>query len=393
MKRILALLLILSLLAGCTPQSNETTTASGTHPTLSTSPETEVQFTGIDDPNLHIYLRDLVYTELVDNLDSEDYFVDNVDVVYISKEYYEEAIYNAKENIYFGYTLSSLYEQFQGTRYVFGLDDNGQIIVKEFERYDDSFDQALRNVAIGVGVILVCATVSVVAGAVGAPAVSVIFAASAKTAATKVLTGSIVTGLTNGLIEGIETGDLGKAFEAAFISGSQGFKWAAIGGALSGGLSEFNALRGATLNGLTMNEAARIQQESGYPLSIIKQFHSVEEYTTFQQAGLQSGMVGDRLALVRSDIDLTNVVDEYGRTNQARLEIGLNPIDASGNPFEWHHIGQSNNGTLALLSQAEHNAGALHGFKTVSEIDRVGFDAYRKTLNRSLLDWLTGKVE
>ena len=103
---------------------------------------------------------------------------------------------------------------------------------------------------------------------------------------------------------------------------------------------------------------------------------------------LKAEVLGGNISLVRSDIDLYNVVDEYGRNNVARMSKGLNPIDANGKTFQWHHIGQENDATLALLTATEHDAGALHGFKIASEIDRVAFDAYKKTLNKALLNWL-----
>jgi len=45
-----------------------------------------------------------------------------------------------------------------------------------------------------------------------------------------------------------------------------------------------------------------------------------------------------------------------------------------------------------LLTGVEHDAGALHGFKIISEIDRAAFDAYKKTLNKSMLNWLLSTV-
>lgn len=398
MKRLIALLLILALLTGCTPKSNDAPTSTTITTTANTVTEPIItanvvpNFTGLSDTTLHTYLEDMVYTELVTGLNNENYFVENVAVTYISKEYLEEIAYNSKENIYFGYSLSSLNEQFQGTRYIFSLGDNGETIVKEFEEYDDTFDQVLRNVAIGTGVILLCVTVSVVSGGAGAPAVAMIFAASAKTGAIAALSTGVVSGLAEGIVTGIETGDFDKTLKVAALAGSEGFKWGAIGGSISGGIGEAIALKGATLNGLTMNEAALIQNESGYPLSIIKQFHSFDEYTVFKQAGLHAEILGGDLTLIRSNIDLYDVVDEYGRNNFARLENGLNPIDNSGKPFEWHHIGQKNDATLALLTATEHDAGVLHGFNTISEINRSGFDAYKKTLNKNLLNWLLGNV-
>lgn len=387
MKRLLSLILVCALLVGCSPVpgiNNET-------PTPSTQVDfvpDEVTFTSLADANLLTYLENTVYYELVSELDSEKYFVENVSAVYISKEYLEEIAYNTQENIFFGYSLAELDAYFQDTRYIFTLGENGDTVVQAFEAYDDTYDQVLKNVAIGTGVILLCVTVSVVSGGVGAPAVSMIFAASAKTGAIMGLSSGLFSGVAAGVVTGIETKDFDEAMKAAALAGSESFKWGAITGAISGGASEVIALKGATLNGLSMNEAAMIQKESGYPLSIIKQFHSVDEYNVFKQAGLKAEMLANNLALVRSDIDLYNVVDEYGRNNFTRLSQGLNPIDSTGKTFQWHHIGQNNDATLALLTATEHDAGSLHGFKVVSEIDRVAFDKYKKTLNKDLLNWL-----
>lgn len=55
------------------------------------------------------------------DLDSSDYFVENVQAVYISQEYLDELAFNSQENVYFGYTLSELNAQFQGEKYIFTL--------------------------------------------------------------------------------------------------------------------------------------------------------------------------------------------------------------------------------------------------------------------------------
>lgn len=322
-------------------------------------------------------------------MDSEDYFVEYVDAVYYPKEYIEALASNTQPNVYFGYTAAELNEHFQGTKYVFTLGENGQTVVVPMETVSDEvYVKAMEDVIIGSGVILVCVTVSIVASP-AAPAVSMIFAASATTGTTFALESGTISFFAAAIAKGYETESLEQAFKAGVEAGGEGFKWGAIIGSAVGGGKEAIALKGATVNGLTMNEVARIQQESGYPLSIIKQFHTVEEYTVFKNAGLQAEMIGGKLTLVRPDIDLYNVLDEYGQNNYARLTQGLNPIDATGKPFEWHHIGQNNNATLALLTSTEHDAGALHGFKVVSEIDRKAFNTYKKeVLNKALLRWL-----
>ena len=340
--------------------------------------EAAESFQSLNNQELLRYVQDTVYTDLVKELDSSEYFVENVEAIYISKEYIEELEYNSKENVFFGYTLSELDEQFQGTRYVFTLGEDGTTTVVPFENYDDTYDQVLKNVAIGTGVILVCVTVSVLTGG-AAPAVSMIFAASAKTGTAFALSSGVISGVSSAVVTGIQTKDFDAALKAGAKSGSEAFKWGAISGALVGGAGEAVALHGATLNGLTMNEAALIQKESGYPLDVIKQFSSMDQYKICKDAGLTSRMVSGKTALVRN-INL-NQIDEMGRTNLQRMMEGLAPLDPSGIPYELHHIGQKAESTLAILTQAEHRLGENHKiwhiFGEASKIDRAAFDKQR----------------
>lgn len=340
-------------------------------------------FTSLNDQNLMRYVEDSVYVDLVNQLDSEDYFIENVEAVYISKEYIEELAYNSQENIYFGYKLSELDEAFNGEKYIFTLGENGQTDVVPFEEYDDTFDQVIRNVAIGSGVILLCVTVSVVSAGAGAPAVSMIFAASAKSATTFALSSGVISGVSAGIVEGIETKDFDKAIKAAALKGSEGFMWGACTGAITGGVSEAIALKGATLNGLTMNEAATIQKESKYPLDVIKQFSSVEQYEICKDAGLTAEMVSGKTALIRN-IDLDFVDEATGLTNLQLMQQGKAAIDPiSGLPYELHHIGQKTDSTLAILTKAEHmqngNNKIWHEFGKASEAHAPGntWDAQR----------------
>ena len=347
------------------------------------------EFEDLNDEELLKLVEDELYLGLVNTLDSDQYFVQNVSSVFISKEYIEELEYNSKSNIFFGYTLAELDAEFQGTRYVFTLGDEGDTIVVPFENYDDSYKQVLKNVAIGSGVILVCVTVSVVSGGLGAPAVSMIFAASAKTGTIMALSSGALSAVAAGIVTGLQTGDMEEAKKAALLTGSESFKWGAISGAIAGGLAETAALHSATLNGLTMNEAAAIQKESGFPLEVIKQIHNTEEYEALRAANLKATVVNGKMALVRSDIDL-NLVDEFGRTNIMRMQKGLSPLDANGVSYELHHVGQNSEGALAILTQAEHDNCALHGFKSISEIDRHAFAKQRsefwKTMAKLLVE-------
>lgn len=319
--------------------------------------EFEPKYSKLNDPELLRYIEDNMYAELVSELDSDEYFVQNVSASYLSKEYIEELEYNSKENIFFGYTLSELDAEFQGTRYVFTLGEDGETTVKPFEAYDDTYEKVLKNVAIGTGVILVCVTVSVVTAGAGAPAVSMIFAASAKTGTIMALSSGAMGGTAAGIVTGVKTKDFNQAMKAAALAGSEGFKMGAISGAIAGGASEAVALKGATLNGLSMNDAA-IMQKEGYPLDVIKEFSSMDQFNVCKQAGLKPEMINGKTALLRK-IDLTQV-DEHGLTNLERINKGLSPLDPNGIAYELHHVGQNVDSTLAILTEQEHRLGDMY---------------------------------
>lgn len=353
----LSILIITSILCGCgTKNENAISTADSV---ISYKPDTTVDsFETLSDPRLPGYMESVVYSEILNNIDSEKYVIEDVQAIYLSKELIEESIYNSKSNVYFGYTLDELNEYFSGKKYVFTLGDNGETTVKEFENYDDTYDKMLQNVAIGSGVILVCVVLTVVTEGAGAPAAAAIFATSAKTGAIAAASGALIGGTASGIMTGIETNDFRESLKAAALGGSEGYKWGAITGAVSGGMSEFVALHGATANGLTMNQVAQIQKETKYPLDVIKNLNSMEQYNILKEGGLTSYMINGKTALIR-DIDL-NFVDEMGRTNLARMQQGLAPLDPTGVPYELHHVGQKTNSTLAILTKAEHRLGDNH---------------------------------
>ena len=339
----------------------------------------------LSDENLQQYLRDRIYTEAIEEFDSDEYCVENVQTIYYSKEYIEQLAYNSQENLYFGFTQAELDSQFQGKKYVFTLDENtGETTVVEVESYEDhSTEEILNNVAIGTGVILVCVTVSVATGGT-APAVSMIFALGAKTGTAMALSGGAIGGLSAGLVKGYQTGSFSDAMNVAALGASDGFKWGAIVGALSGGATEAWGLHKATANRLKMNEAAAIQRESKYPLDLISQFKSKAEYEIYRDAGLRTQMVNGKLALVR-DIDLnykSSLPDGTEVTNLQRMQKGYAPLDpATGKAYQLHHINQDPNGTLAILKEAEHqgNSSILNNPDIVeSKIDREAFSKIRK---------------
>ena len=390
MKRLIALLLVSAMFTGCATQTVSNPDSETTNETVIET----VEFKDLNDTSLLDYVEETVYSDLVSQLNSENYLVENVQAIYISKEYIDELTYNSQSNIYFGYTLAELDAFFQDTRYIFTLGEDGQTTVKPFESYDESYERMIKNVAIGTGVILVCVTVSIVSRAAGAAAVSMVFATSAKTGTICALSSGVISGVTSGVVTGIETKDFESALKAAAVDGSEGFKWGAIGGSLTGGPEKTATLYGATRNGLTMNQAALIQQESKLPLEFIKNFHSMDEYNALKNAGLSLSKVNGKMALTQK-IDWDFVGDiEDGRTNAQRVLDGLAPLDSTGASYELHHIGQMNDSPLAILTSSQHkgNYSILHANTggSASNIDRTLFEKQKREFWKSLLELSQG---
>ena len=358
MRRIISLFLTFSiLLTGCVSNTKKVNTP--VEPIELVVQEPQVEFDDINDPRLIEYLEDDIYSNIVTTLNSDAFFVENVEAVFISKEYIEELSYNSQSNIYFGYTLAELDAMFEDSRYIFTLGENGETIAKEFEKYDDTYETILKNIAIGSGVILVCVTISLLTSNV-APAVSMIFAVSAETGTVAALSSATISSVSSGIITGIETGDMSAALKAAALNGSDGYKWGAITGSLTGGISQTSALYGAAKNGLTMNQAALIQKESQLPLEFIKNFHSVDEYNVYKNAGLKYQKVNGKWAYTQ-DIDW-EFKNADGITNAQLVAAGKAPVDKNGIPYELHHIGQMNDSPLAILTNNQHlgNHSVLH---------------------------------
>ncbi|MCR5812686.1 MAG: hypothetical protein K6G34_15115 [Lachnospiraceae bacterium] len=205
------------------------------------------EFSRLDDKALLQYVEDNIYSDLEYKLSDDDYIIENVNAVYISKEYLEERAYNSQTNVFFGYSLADLNKQFMGTKYVFTLGDDGTTVVQKLEEFqDDTYEKVIKNVAIGTGVILVCVTVSVVTAGAGTPTISLIFAASAKTGTTFALSSGAISAAAAAVSTGVRTGDVEEAMRAAAVAGSEGFKWGAISGAVVGGAKEGYAIHTAT---------------------------------------------------------------------------------------------------------------------------------------------------
>ena len=128
--------------------------------------------------------------------------------------------------------------------------------------------------------------------------------------------------------------------------------------------------------GLTPEQKAEMKKETGWPDEIIDAISSMEECQIYKDAGLVEAKIGDKVCLIRPDIDMSQK-DSFGRTNKERMEQGLAPLTPEGRPYELHHIGQHQDSPLAELTMQEHrgkgNDTVLHNKTKESEIDREEF--------------------
>ena len=188
----------------------------------------------MDDSEFQDYLLENLYATISAGFSSDEYEIENISLVYISKEYLEEIEYNTKSNIYFGFTLEELSKIFNGKTYVFDVGENNETVVREFTFYDEDYSKVIKNVAIGGGVILVCAVISIATGGT----VSVIFSVAAKTAAKVAVSSAAIGGFVSAGIEYYHTGNAELAKKKGLEHASEDFKIGAIIGSVAGGTSE-----------------------------------------------------------------------------------------------------------------------------------------------------------
>lgn len=240
-KTILLVLMISILVSGCANKVQNIET------------NEELSFTDLSDEKLQDYILETLYSGINSEFSNEDYVISDITTVYISKEYLEELEYNSKANIYFGYTLDELARKFNGKKYVFEVGEDNQTIVSEFKDYENNFQKMLKNVMIGSGVIVTCATVSLLTGGT----ISIIFAASAKTGTTFALSSATFGGIASSAVEYYQTGDIKKSLEKGALEASESFKWGAIIGSVTGGITETVTQTSAAKELKYMNSAER----------------------------------------------------------------------------------------------------------------------------------------
>lgn len=135
----------------------------------------------------------------------------------------------------------------------------------------------------------------------------------------------------------------------------------------------------------------QIKERTGWSDDIVRFLHSPEEAKVYIGAGLVERRIGDRAALVRTDIDWSafNCRQEWLKqkfadwdkwqdyNNADLIGEGWPPRDSNGDPYELHHIGQRQDSPFAELTWQEHMGGGnnviLHPDRE-SVIDRQQFD-------------------
>jgi hypothetical protein len=280
MKRLITLFLCCSLITSAcipkyviVPKNSESEpviiepTGLGSEVTESVKTEVTYEYPGFsttslnDDDFIYLLKYDII-TQLEEN---ESIIIESVKLVFISQEYIDELEYNSQENIYYGYKLSELDEQFGDIKYAFIVEEGQTIVVPIVnEDFDNTLNTVIKNTAVGSGVIILLVTASIVTGGAGTPVsistAHLVFTCASKSAAIGAATGIASGGffegakeLVNQLSKGndVNWNELGKAVA---LGTSKGLKWGAIVGAVTGGIQSVVKLAKAGKNVGTYRE-------------------------------------------------------------------------------------------------------------------------------------------
>ena len=349
----------------------------------------EPSFDNLDSSGLKRYMIDTLYDGVVTELQDSDYYISDMDSVYISQEYIDELAYNSRSNIFFGYTLEELDASFVGTRYIFTLGDQGDTIVTAVDGYDKSYERAIRNVADGTGVILIA--LNACDKTDKSKTVSMVFAVSAVTGTALAVSAAALSAVISATIVGISTGNMDKAKEAAISIGSEAFKWGAIVGTVAGAaIGTYSVFNNVGFM-LTPDQISMIQKGLKLPIKAIHQICESGECEALLDADLIPQLINGATALIKSNIEL-DTLDELGRTNLQRMQLGLAPYDASGEEYELHQIGQGEDGTIVVLTHEEAMNPSLENLTELAEVGLSDYSSIKKMFWKSLANLLIEKV-
>jgi len=109
--------------------------------------------------------------------------------------------------------------------------------------------------------------------------------------------------------------------------------------------------------GLTDEQKAIIQAETGWSNEIIENIQNMKQYEILKNAGLKEVEINGRMCLIKENVDL-DFTDNDGISNRDRISRGLAPLDSkTGKPLELHHLGQKADSPLVELTEEEHRTG------------------------------------
>ncbi|MED9969752.1 MAG: hypothetical protein UFA98_07085 [Ruminococcus sp.] len=329
MKRFTAILLsclmIMAVFQGCESKKSESSVTTEGNSTITSNNDTDFadleetkdieeiakNFSSFEDPEFLQFVLDNAYSDLTAIYNSDDYIIDNIDVVYYSQEYIDELLYNSKENNYFGYSITELKKAFPDNKYVFTLGDNGKTTVEEFTEYDDTLERIVKNVAIGTGVILICVTITVATGGFSAPAtgsvavstINTIFATASTTAVNFALSEAAIGSTMGFITTGLATNNFDEALKSAALNGSEGYKIGAISGAIIGGSK--GAIKSYRLGNSKVNNSIPNPRQS--EIDIAKKYKGKEQVSYLNGKEVAYGTPG-------------STKPDLVRTNKGKLE-------------------------------------------------------------------------
>ena len=226
---------------------------------------------------------------LAKELGEKDYKIEKVEAIYLSQEYIEELQYNSLANEYFGHSLKDVEKQFGEEKYVFTLDRDNKTIVRSLKNLDeDIWGKVIKDVAIGSGVILVAATVSVASGGT----IGVIFAAAAKTGIYTAFSSALCSSVIAGTITGIKTKNFDETVKSMAVAGAEGFKWGAIAGVVIGGASKALELKKAEQ--LLRSERGKeiAHQGLNFEKLVLKEFGGEQNHIYFEGKRINTAIKG-----------------------------------------------------------------------------------------------------
>ena len=125
----------------------------------------DLDFASMDSDELLEYVSNTLYASVANSLgDEESAGLELIDAqaTYQSHEYLEEMRYNSQANVFFGHTLDELNAEFEGSRYLFTLGDDGTTQVVPLEQdATTSYEHAFDDVEFGAGVVLLAVSFAI----------------------------------------------------------------------------------------------------------------------------------------------------------------------------------------------------------------------------------------